>query len=35
MENFGGIMLWDGSEAALDVDQYEVDCLEYARVALY
>lgn len=34
-ENFGGVMLWDGSEAALNVDQYGVDYLEYAKSALH
>jgi chitinase len=35
VENFGGVMLWDGSEAALNVDQYGVDYLEYAKTALH
>jgi chitinase len=35
VENFGGVMLWDGSEAALNVDQYGVDYLEYAKSALH
>jgi chitinase len=35
VENFGGVMLWDGSEAALDVDQYGVDYLSYAKSALH
>lgn len=35
VENFGGAMLWDGSEAALNVDQYGVDYLEYAKSALH
>jgi chitinase len=35
VENFGGVMLWDGSEAALNVDQHGVDYLEYAKTALH
>lgn len=35
VENFGGVMLWDGSEAARNVDQYGVDYLEYAKAALH
>jgi chitinase len=35
VENFGGVMLWDGSEAALNVDSYGVDYLEYAKAALH
>lgn len=35
VENFGGVMLWDGSEAALNEDQYGVDYLEYAKSALH
>ncbi|KAM0706728.1 hypothetical protein Q7P35_006058 [Cladosporium inversicolor] len=35
VENFGGVMLWDGSEAALNVDQYGVDYLGYAKAALH
>ena len=35
VENFGGVMLWDGSEAALNVDQYGVDYLSYAKSALH
>ena len=35
VENFGGVMLWDGSEAALNVDQYGVDYLGYAKSALH
>ena len=33
-DNLGGIMLWDGSEALANVDQYGVDYLEYAKAAL-
>lgn len=33
-ENFGGVMLWDGSEALANVDRYGVDYLEYAKAAL-
>ena len=32
--NLGGIMLWDGSEALGNVDQYGVNYLEYAKAAL-
>lgn len=32
--NLGGIMLWDGSEALANVDQYGVNYLEYAKAAL-
>jgi chitinase len=35
VENFGGVMLWDGSEAALNVDQYGVEYLSYAKSALH
>lgn len=35
VENFGGMMLWDGSEAALNEDSYGVDYLEYAKSALH
>ena len=35
VENFGGVMLWDGSEATLNVDQYGVDYLGYAKAALH
>ena len=35
VENFGGVMLWDGSEAALNVDQYGVNYLGYAKSALH
>lgn len=35
VEKFGGMMLWDGSEAALNEDQYGVDYLEYAKSALH
>ncbi|GAB7329854.1 hypothetical protein MBLNU13_g01570t1 [Cladosporium sp. NU13] len=35
IQNFGGVMLWDGSEAALNVDQYGVDYLGYAKAALH
>lgn len=35
VENFGGMMLWDGSEAALNVDQYGVDYLDYTKAALH
>jgi chitinase len=35
IESFGGVMLWDGSEAALNVDQYGVDYLEYAKTVLH
>lgn len=35
VENFGGVMLWDGSEAALNVDQYGVDYLGYAKSVLH
>jgi chitinase len=35
VENFGGVMLRDGSEAALNVDQHGVDYLEYAKTALH
>jgi len=35
VDNFGGVMLWDGSEAALNVDQYGVDYLGYAKSALH
>ena len=35
VENFGGVMLWDGSEAALNVDEYGVDYLSYAKSALH
>jgi len=35
VDNFGGMMLWDGSEAALNVDQYGVDYLHYAKTALH
>ena len=35
VENLGGVMLWDGSEAALNVDQYGVDYLSYAKSALH
>ncbi len=31
---FGGIMLWDGSEALSNVDQYGVDYLSYAKASL-
>jgi chitinase len=34
VDNLGGIMLWDGSEAMVNVDQYGVDYLEYAKAAL-
>lgn len=34
VDNLGGIMLWDGSEALENVDQYGVDYLEYAKAAL-
>ena len=32
--NLGGVMLWDGSEAAANVDGFGVDYLEYAKAAL-
>ena len=35
VETFGGMMLWDGSEAALNVDVYGVDYLDYAKAALH
>lgn len=35
VENFGGVMLWDGSSASVNVDQYDVDYLEYAKAALH
>jgi chitinase len=35
VENFGGVMLWDGSKAAINVDQYGVDYLSYAKSALH
>jgi chitinase len=35
VDNFGGMMLWDGSEAALNVDSYGVDYLDYAKAALH
>ena len=35
VENFGGVMVWDGSEAALNVDQFDVCYLEYAKSALH
>jgi chitinase len=33
-DNLGGIMLWDGSEALANVDQYGVDYLSYAKSSL-
>lgn len=33
--NLGGIMLWEGTEALANVDQYGVDYLEYAKDALH
>ncbi|GAB7366170.1 hypothetical protein MBLNU230_g7731t1 [Neophaeotheca triangularis] len=35
VENFGGILLWDGSEGVLNVDEYGVDFLQYAKNALH
>lgn len=34
VDNLGGIMLWDGSEALENVDGYGVDYLTYAKAAL-
>ena len=34
VDNLGGMMLWDGSEALANVDGYGVDYLEYAKAAL-
>ena len=34
VDNLGGIMLWDGSEALANIDGYGVDYLEYAKAAL-
>jgi chitinase len=34
VDNLGGIMLWDGSEALANVDGYGVDYLEYAKAVL-
>lgn len=34
VDNFGGVMLWDGSEAVLNVDQGSVDYLQYAKAGL-
>ncbi|KAK5134709.1 hypothetical protein LTR08_006224 [Meristemomyces frigidus] len=31
--NFGGMMLWDGSEGAANVDEYGVSYLDYAKAA--
>lgn len=33
--NLGGIMLWEGTEALANVDQYGVDYLSYAKDALH
>lgn len=33
--NLGGIMLWEGTEALTNVDQYGVDYLSYAKDALH
>lgn len=33
-DNLGGMMLWDGSEAVDNVDQYGVNYLEYTKAAL-
>ena len=33
-DNLGGVMLWDGSEATANMDQYSVNYLDYAKVAL-
>lgn len=35
VKNLGGVMLWDGSEGAANVDQYGVSYLEYAKEALH
>lgn len=34
VDNLGGIMMWDGSEAMANVDQYGVNYLDYAKAAL-
>lgn len=34
VSNFGGMMLWDGSEGMANVDEYGVDYLQYAKAAL-
>lgn len=34
LDNFGGVMLWDGSEAVLNVDQTGFTYLDYAKGAL-
>lgn len=35
VDNLGGVMLWDGSEAGANLDQYGVSYLEYAKAALH
>lgn len=35
VENLGGVMLWSGSEAVVNVDLYGVDYLKYAKEALH
>ena len=34
VSNFGGVMLWDGSEGTANIDEYGVSYLDYAKAAV-